>query len=72
MIKFNIYKSDLNKTCKITIIEAVKTGTEKEDVEVALDAKVAECVGYNGCNKFRCEDNPYLRIVLEGVNDLFE
>lgn len=72
MINFNIHKSDLIKSCKITIIEAVKTGSEKEDVEAALDAKVAECVGYKGCNKFKCEDNPYLRIVLEGASDLFE
>ncbi len=69
MSDFRIFKLDLNNAGRISIISVDKIDNPKE-TEAALTAKVDEYVGNRSCNVFTCSNNPYVRIVLEGMNEL--
>lgn len=69
MSDFKIFKLDLNNAGRISIIRVDKIENPK-DTEAALTDKVAEYVGGRNCNVFTCNNNPFVRIVLEGINEL--
>ena len=72
MSNFEIFKSDLNDTVIISIIRAVngQKAKNEKDVEAALDDRIMKCVEKKECNVFTCRNNPFVRIVLEGINEL--
>ena len=69
MRSFGIFKLDLNNAGRISIIRVDKIENPK-DTEAALTTKVAEYVGDRNCNVFTCRNNPFVRIVLEDINEL--
>ena len=71
MSNFEIFKSDLNDAVKISIIRAVNINkaNNENDVVAALEAKVMEYVGNRPYQKIIC-DEPPMRIILEGINEI--
>lgn len=71
MSNFEIFKSDLNDSVKISIIRAtnINKANNENDVDAALEAKVKECVKNGPYQEFIC-DEPPMRIILEGINEL--
>lgn len=69
MSDFRIFKLDINEVGKISVIRVEKIGKARE-TKAALTAKVEEYVDDRNCNVFTCRNNPYVRIVLEGINEL--
>ena len=69
MGNFKVFKLDINEVGKISVIRAEKVGNARE-TKAALTAKVEEYVDGRTCNVFTCRNNPYVRIVLEGINEL--
>ena len=69
MSNFRIFKLDLNNAGRISIIRVDKIENPK-DTEAALTSKVDEYVAGRNCNVFTCRNNPFVRIVLEDINEL--
>lgn len=65
MEKIEIHEQELENSGKLAIFQT----TELNDPETALNEAVEKYVGNKPFNQFK-GDNPYLRVVIGGINNL--